>query len=353
MPRNDAAIVLFSQLPYSLDVSIQSRKLCLVTRPNGDPQATDFELRHTELPRPKSGEVIVAVKLLSLEPAMRGWMDDRPSYIPPVKLGEEMRATGIGEVLVSHSPRFRAGDFVMGSLGAQTHSLIAADRLRAVDASTAPLDVQLGLLSTSGLTAYFGVTDVGQVKPGETFVVSGAAGSVGSIAGQVARILGCRVVGVAGGPAKCDYLRNTLNFDAAVDYKTDGLQALMAAACPTGIDVYFDNVGNPVLDAALRHINQRARVVLCGAISQYNATGGVNGPRNYIALIVKRASMRGFIVFDYHAQYAEACAKLLTWWGAGLIHYRADTLSGLENFHPGLMRLFRGENHGKSLLSIE
>jgi NADPH-dependent curcumin reductase CurA len=324
----------------------------LIARPVGMPRAEDFRIEEASVPEVSEGELLVQVRYISLDPAMRGWMDDRPSYLPPVGLGQVMRATAIGEVLQSRSTLFKAGDCVMGHLGVQTVAVVRAQAVRRVDTTLAPIDVHIGLLSTAGLTAYFGLLDTGQPLAGETVVVSGAAGAVGSVVGQIARIKGCRAVGVAGGSDKCTFLTDTLGYDRAVDYKADDFKLQLAGACANGIDVFFDNVGNPVLDLALRYINLRARIVLCGAISQYNSTGKVDGPQNYIALIVKRAMMKGLIVFDYESRYAEATAQLAAWWRSGSVVYRADVTQGIERFHEALLRLFAGKTKGKAVLQV-
>ncbi len=324
----------------------------LAARPVGEPRASDFSLENEPQRAPLSGEVAVRVRYISLDPAMRGWMDDRPSYLPPVELGQVMRATGIGEVIASEHPAFTPGDHVMGHLGVQHIAVLPAAAVSAVDPDLAPLEVQIGLLSTAGLTAYFGLTDIGKPEPGQTVVVSGAAGAVGSVVGQIARIRGCRVVGIAGGAAKSAYLTDDLGFDHGVDYKNEDVKAALQRSCPNGIDIFFDNVGNPILDIALKQLAMGARVVLCGAVSQYNNTGRVNGPENYMALIVNRAIMQGFIVFDFKNRYPEATRQLAEWWHLGMIRYRTDIAVGLGSFHSALTRLFSGQNDGKSVIRL-
>jgi NADPH-dependent curcumin reductase CurA len=331
---------------------VENVQVKLVARPDGLPKASDFAMERAPLRAAEAGEVVVEVSHVSLDPAMRGWMDDRPSYLPPVKLGETMRATGIGQVIASASPSFEVGEHVTGHLGVQHFAVVPAASLRRVDPSLAPLDVQIGLLSTAGLTAYFGLLDVGKPQRGNTVVISGAAGAVGSVAGQIARIHGCRVVGLAGGPEKKAYLTDELRFDVGIDYKRDDVPARLSESCPDGIDIYFDNVGNPLLDIALKRLAIGARVILCGAVSQYNNSGKVSGPEAYISLIVKRATMQGFIVFDFKQRYPEATRQLAHWWRAGDIHYRADIAEGLGSFHSALLRLFNGENQGKSLIRL-
>lgn len=324
----------------------------LASRPVGLPRGSDFEVIERPIEDPGPDEVLVRNVYLSLDPAMRGWMDDRKSYLPPIALGDVMRGLTVGEVLVSNHSGFSSGDRVQGVLGWQTHAIAKGEELTLLPPEV-PLRVSLGPLGMTGLTAYFGLLEIGQPKAGETVLVSGAAGAVGSVVGQIARIEGCRVVGIAGGPEKCRWLKEELGFDEAIDYKsTEDLGASIKAACHQGIDVYFDNVGGPTLDAALRFINMNARVVICGAISQYNATEPVPGPANYLALLVQRARMEGFIVFDYRERYGEALAYLGTALREGNLHYREDVVSGLRNAPAALLRLFDGSNTGKLLVQL-
>lgn len=332
---------------------LSNRRIVLSARPVGEPKAHDFSLEDQDAGPLDDGQIAVQVRYISLDPAMRGWMDDRPSYLPPVRLGDVMRATGVGRVIASRSNAIEVGDHVVGYFGVQSIAIVAARDVRTIDIDLAPLHVHAGLLATPGLTAYFGMLDVGRPAAGETVLVSGAAGAVGSIAGQIARLIGCTTIGVAGGAQKCAYLKEECGFTHAIDYKAENWKAAFSSACASGVDVYFDNVGNPILDAALARINQGARIVLCGAVSQYNSTAPVDGPRNYLALVVKRASMRGFIVFDYLDRYPEATKWLTDAWRRGDIHYQADIVQGVENFHTAFLRLFKGQNHGKALIEVQ
>jgi NADPH-dependent curcumin reductase len=331
-----------------------NRQLLLAKRPVGEPTRDDFDVRETDVPTPGDDEVLVQVLQISLDPAMRGWMNDTPSYVPPVGLGEVMRAGTTGVVVHSHSDKFAPGDYVLGTLGVQEYAVATDRALSKVSLDVAPLETYLGGLGMPGLTAYFGLTEVGEIKEGDTVVVSGAAGAVGSIAGQVAKAKGAsRVVGIAGGPEKCTWIVDDLGFDAAIDYKSERVGRRLHELCPDGINVYFDNVGGDILDAALANLAWGARIVICGAISQYNAEGGMQGPRNYMMLLVRRARMQGFLVFDYAKQYRDALAEMGDWLAEGKLKTREEIVDGtIEDFQPTLMKLFRGENTGKLVLQI-
>jgi NADPH-dependent curcumin reductase len=331
-----------------------NRQLLLAKRPVGEPTRDDFEVRETDVPTPGDDEVLVQVLQISLDPAMRGWMNDAPSYVPPVGLGEVMRAGTTGVVVHSHNDKFAPGDYVLGTLGVQEYAVATERALSKVSVDVAPLETYLGGLGMPGLTAYFGLTEVGEIKEGDTVVVSGAAGAVGSIAGQVAKAKGAsRVVGIAGGPEKCTWIVDDLGFDAAIDYKSERVGRRLHELCPDGINVYFDNVGGDILDAALANLAWGARIVICGAISQYNAEGGMQGPRNYMMLLVRRARMQGFLVFDYAKQYRDALAEMGDWLAEGKLKTREEIVDGtIEDFQPTLMKLFRGENTGKLVLQI-
>lgn len=324
----------------------------LKNRPEGLPKESDFERTEEPIPVPGEDEVLVRNVYLSLDPAMRGWMSDRKSYLPPVGLGEVMRGLTVGEVVASNDPAFSPGDHVQGVLGWQLYATARPKRLTRLPPGL-PLKLALGPLGMTGLTAYFGLLDVGRPKEGETVLVSGAAGAVGSITGQIAKIKGCRAVGIAGGEDKCRWLTEELGFDAAIDYKaTQDLDAELRAACPRGVDVYFDNVGGRILDSALRQLARGGRVVICGAISQYNATEKVEGPANYLSLLVNRGRMEGFLVFDYESRYGEALAELGRWLQEGRLHHREDVVQGLENAPRALLRLFDGSNTGKLMVQL-
>jgi len=330
----------------------KNHRFTLAARPVGMPKPSDFAFEEVELREPGDGELVVKVKYISLDPAMRGWMNDARSYVPPIAIGEVIRAIGIGRVVESRSPRFAVGAYVSGMFGLQDYALAAADGVVAVDPALAPLPVMLGTLGMPGLTAYFGLLDVGKPVAGNTVVVSGAAGAVGSVVGQIAKIHGCRAVGIAGGADKCRYL-GELGFDAAIDYKAGSVKAALREHCPKGIDVFFDNVGGDILDAALAQLALHARVVLCGAISQYNSTTPVKGPANYLSLLVNRASLTGMLVMDYAPRYAGAVREMAQWMAAGKLRSREDIVPGLAQFPHALVKLFTGENHGKLLLELD
>jgi NADPH-dependent curcumin reductase CurA len=324
----------------------------LAARPEGLPRDSDFQFTEEAIPRPGEGEVLVRNTYLSLDPAMRGWMREGRSYVPPIGIGEVMRGLTVGEVVESRDPGFALGDVVSSVLGWQRYALAKAKDLQRIPPGVPPLLV-LGPLGMTGMTAYFGLLDVGAAKPGETVLVSGAGGAVGSMVGQIARIHGCRAVGIAGTADKCRWMTEELGFDEAINYKTTpDLYEDLRRTCPKGIDVYFDNVGGEILDTALRNLAMRARVVICGAISQYNATEAPKGPSNYLALLVQRARMEGFVVFDFQARFPEAQAEIARWLAEGKIHHREDVVEGLENAPRGLLRLFDGSNTGKLVVRI-
>ena len=325
----------------------------LAARPVGVPKRSDWNFTEEAVAEPKDGEILVKVDYISLDPAMRGWMNEGKSYIRPVAIGEVMRAGAAGRVVASKHPKFQAGDFVSGGFGVQEYAISDGKGVQKVDTRFAGLPTYLGVLGMPGMTAYFGLLDVGKPQPGQTVVVSGAAGAVGSVVGQVAKIKGCRVVGIAGGADKCRLLVDELGFDAAIDYKAEDLKAALKAHCPDGIDVYFDNVGGEILDAALARLALRARIVICGAISQYNNTAPVKGPSNYMSLLVNRASMTGMVVFDYADRYAEAAREMAQWIAQGKLKAKEDVVSGgIDAFPEVLLKLFRGENTGKLVLEV-
>ncbi|MCX7902489.1 MAG: NADP-dependent oxidoreductase [Burkholderiaceae bacterium] len=329
-----------------------NRQWRLAARPVGEAKRSDFEFAQAPLPAPGDGQVLVQVLYISLDPAMRGWMNEGRSYIAPVALGEVMRAGAVGRVVESRHPRFKPGDFVSGVLGVQEYAAVPGEQLTPVDTSLAPLPVHLSTLGMPGFTAYFGLLDIGRPQSGETVVVSAAAGAVGAVVGQIAKIHGCRAVGIAGGAEKCRYVVEELGFDAAIDYKREDVKAALKAHCPDGVHVYFDNVGGEILDAVLTRLARGARVVICGAISQYNATAPIQGPRNYLSLLVNRASMTGFIVFDYAARYAEAARAMAGWMGQGRLKSREHIVDGIERFPEALSMLFSGANFGKLVLRV-
>jgi len=313
---------------------------------------SDFEFTTAPAADPGPGEVLVGVQYLSMDPAMRGWMNAGKSYIAPVGIGDVMRAGGIGRVVASSDPSLAVGDTVVGMTGVQDYAIAKAKEVNKVDPRLAPLPRFLGALGMPGLTAYFGLLDIGQPKEGETVVVSAAAGAVGAVVGQIARIKGCRVVGIAGGPDKCRYVVEELGFDAAVDYKNEDVRAALARHCPKGVDIYFDNVGGEILDIALSMLARRARVIVCGAVSQYNNLEAIQGPRNYMSLLVNHGRMEGFVVFEYAARYPEGMQALAGWAMAGKLKAREDIVEGLETFPDTLQKLFRGENFGKLVIKV-
>lgn len=325
----------------------------LISRPVGTAKRSDFHYTEETLRDPAEGEVLVKVLYISLDPAMRGWMNEsKASYIPPVGIGEVMRALAVGRVIASNNPAFEVGDHVNGLLGVQEYAYSNGQGLTKVDPKAAPLPVYLGALGMPGLTAYFGLLDVGQPKAGDTVVVSGAAGAVGAVVGQIAKIKGARVIGIAGGADKCRYLVEELGFDAAIDYKNEDVQKALQKHCPQGVDVYFDNVGGDILDAVLTCLAHGARIVICGAISQYNNTTPVKGPANYLALLVKRATMKGVMVSDYYPRAGEAIRDMAGWLMAGKLKTREDVVDGLHTFPETFQKLFSGENNGKLVLKV-
>jgi NADPH-dependent curcumin reductase len=330
-----------------------NRQIRLAARPTGLPDAGCWQLTEEPVPEPGDGELRVAISHVSLDPAMRGWMNDARSYIPPVEIGAVMRAAAAGEVTASNHPGFAVGDHVTGAFGVQEHAISDGAGVVRADTALAALPTWLGTLGLTGRTAYFGLRDVGRAQAGDTVVVSGAAGAVGSVAGQIAKLDGCRAIGIAGGEEKCRWLLDDLGFDAAIDYRSEDVRRALRGHAPDGVDVYFDNVGGEILDAVLTRLARGARVVICGAVSQYNATGAVRGPSNYLSLLVARASMTGMVVFDYADRYAEAAAEMAGWLRDGRLTTREDVVEGgVEAFPETLLRLFRGENIGKLVLKV-
>jgi hypothetical protein len=324
----------------------------LAARPVDMPKASDWSIVEEPKPAAAEGEFVVQVDYLSIDPAMRTWMNAGRSYVPPVEIGEVMRALGVGHVVESRHPGFSVGDDVSGIFGVQRYALSDGAEVNKLDTTLAPATTYLGALGISGLTAYFGLLDVGRPEPGQTVLVSGAAGSVGSIVGQIARIKGCRAVGIAGGEDKCRWLVDEVGFDAAIDYKAADLRKELKTHAPDGVDVYFDNVGGATLEAALNRLAHGARIVLCGAVSQYN--DAPRGPANYMQLLVARASMMGFVIFDYAERYPEGVAELANWLNSGeLRSHEQIEHGGVGDFPDTLLKLFRGENTGKLILAVE
>ena len=348
-------------MPSTLSTLV-NHQIRLAARPVGLPTSADWQATEEAVTAPSAGGVLVKVLALSLDPAMRGWMNEGKSYIPPVGIGEVMRAGGVGTVIASDHPGFAVGDAVSGTPGVQEFWSIASDQVKRSGLSKIDLNLGsatqwLNVLGMPGMTGYFGLMDVGQPQPGETVVVSGAAGAVGQTVGQIAKIKGCRVVGIAGGAAKCDWVVRELGFDACIDYKAaapegskrwDAVREGLRQHCPAGVDIYFDNVGGEILDTVLAKINLKARIIICGAISQYNSTTAVAGPKNYLSLLVNRARMEGIVVFDYAARYPLAVAEIAAYLKDGRMKSKEDVaLGGVAAFPATLNKLFSGENFGK------
>ena len=330
-----------------------NRQVTLASRPSGFPKVSDFHLAESPLLWPARGQVLVQTIYLSVDPYMRGRMGNAESYVRPLAIGELMPGGGVGRVLESADPNFAIGGIVQGMLGWQDYAVLEGGDLRAVDERSAPIQTALGVLGMPGLTAYFGLLDVCQPKPGETLVVSGAAGAVGMLVGQIARILGCRVVGVAGSDSKVSFLVNELGFDAGFNYKTaPDCHAKLAQLCPAGIDLYFDNVGGAISDAVLRLINVKARIAVCGQISQYNLDKPESGPRWFGQLVVKRARAQGFLVSDYAPRFPEGLQALEQWLRQGKLKYRNDVTQGLENAPQAFIGMLQGRNLGKQLVQV-
>ncbi len=330
----------------------KNKQLLLQKRPLGLPEKDTWKLVETEIPTPSDGEILVKSEYISLDPAMRGWLNDVKSYIAPVQINEVMRAGGVGKVIASNNPSFSIGDHVYGNPGVQQYTVTDGKGWHKVDPKLAPLPTYTGALGMPGMTAYFGILEVGELKEGDTVLVSGAAGAVGSIVGQIAKIKNCTVIGIAGGADKCKYLVETLGFDGAIDYKNDNIASKLKEHFPKGIDVYFDNVGGEILDLALTRLAMRARIVICGAISQYNNKTAIKGPSNYLSLLVNRASMKGMVVFDHAKDYQKAAMQMGQWMAQGKLKSKEDVYEGIENFYETFLRLFSGEKLGKLVLKV-
>ncbi|RAU40722.1 MULTISPECIES: NADP-dependent oxidoreductase [unclassified Pseudomonas] len=332
--------------------TLSNRQFLLARRPTGAASRDDFTFQTVPLAEIAPGQVQVKNEYLSLDPAMRGWMNEGKSYIAPVGLGEVMRALGVGRIIESQHPSFAVGDYVQGVLGVQDYFVGDPKGLHKVDPTLLPLPVYLAALGMTGMSAYFALLEVGQPKPGDTVVISGAAGAVGSVAGQIAKIKGCRVIGIAGGQEKCKTLVEAFGFDGAIDYKNEDLHAALKRECPKGVDLFFDNVGGDVLDAVLTRLAFKARVVICGAISQYNNKEAVKGPANYLSLLINRARMEGFVVMDHAEHFGKAGREMAGWLAQGKLKSKEHVVEGLETFPETLQMLFNGENHGKLVLKV-
>ena len=328
-----------------------NKQQILSKRPEGLPDETTWKLQESEIPKAGEGQFVVKHEYISLDPAMRGWMKDRKSYIPPVEVGDVMRAGSIGYVVESNHPDYKVGDCLSGWGGVQQYAVSEGQNWYKVDPSLAPLPTYIGTLGMPGMTAYFGILEVAAIKEGDIVLISGAAGAVGSVAGQIAKLKGCTVIGIAGGADKCKYLKEVLGFDGAIDYKNEDVKDALKRECPKGIDVYFDNVGGEILDIALGRLRMHARIAICGAISQYNSET-VAGPANYLSLLVNRARMEGFVVLDYAKKYREAAMEMGMWMAQGKLKPKEHVEEGIENFRDTFLRLFSGEKLGKLVLKV-
>jgi NADPH-dependent curcumin reductase CurA len=335
-----------------MTANLVNHQFRLAARPVGLPKRSDWNYTEEPVRSPGDGEILVKILYISLDPAMRGWMNEGRSYIDPVGIGDVMRAGAVGRVLESRNPGFAAGDHVYAPFGVQEYATSNGQGVSRVDPKVAPLPLYLGTLGMPGMTAYFGLLDICHPKAGETVVVSGAAGAVGMLVGQIAKIKGCHVVGIAGGADKCRWIEKELGFDAAIDYKSEDMSKALRKHCPKGVDIYFDNVGGDILNTVLAQIRRGARISICGAISQYNNTGPVAGPSNYLSLLINRARMEGFIVFDYADRYPEAAREMLGWMAAGKLKSREDIVDGIETFPDTLLKLYSGGNTGKLAIRV-
>ena len=330
-----------------------NKQLIFKKRPIGEADASTWSIETHRIPELKDGEILIRNHYISLDPAMRGWMNEGKSYIAPVEIGAVMRAGSVGEVIKANNhSKFKVGEFVSGHGGVQQYVATNGKGYYKVDPKLAPLPTYIGTLGMPGMTAYFGILEVGKIKEGDVVVVSGAAGAVGSIVGQIAKIKGCTVIGIAGGAEKCHYVVDALGFDACIDYKNEDIHKRLKEECPKGLDVYFDNVGGVILDAALAKLRLHARIVICGAISQYNNKQKVNGPSNYLSLLVNRATMQGMVVFDWAERYGEASQQMGKWMSEGKLKTREDVYDGIENFPETYQRLFSGDKLGKLVLKV-
>ena len=332
-----------------------NRQFVLAARPVGEIKDSDFRYQETPLPALEDGQVLLRTLYLSLDPAMRGWMNaGKDSYVAPVEIGEVMRGGTIGEVVESRNPEFETGDKVWSIGGWQSYSVAGPKGLmmKVPAGLELPLTNFLSVLGMTGLTAYFGLLDIGKPVEGDTVVVSAAAGAVGSIVGQIAKIKGCRVIGIAGSEEKCRWIQEELGFDGAINYKTEHVAKKLRALCPDRINVYFDNVGGPILNDVLGYLAVHARIAICGAISQYNATELPPGPGNYITLLTKRSRMEGFIVTDFAPRFQEAITELAQWVLQGRLKHREDIVEGLENAPKAIHKLFDGSNDGKLIIKV-
>lgn len=330
-----------------------NRTIVLASRPEGALTEKNFAFKESPIPQPRNGEVLIRSLYISVDPYMRGRMNDRPSYIPPFQINAPLTGSIVGKVVESKTPDFKVGDYVQGFLEWADYSVAKREDLHKLDPNNAPITTSLGVLGMPGMTAYFGLLDIGKPKAGETVVISGAAGSVGTTVGQIAKIHGCRVVGIAGTEEKLKYLTQELGFDAAVNYKNAGYVDELKKACPSGVDIYFDNVGGEITDNVLKMINKHARISLCGLISMYNKDKPEEGPRNWWMLLTKSAMVKGFIVSDYKTHFPEALQQMTKWLKDKKIKYKETFVEGFENTPKALIGLFKGDNIGKQIVKVE
>ena len=330
-----------------------NKKMILINRPTGIPEKNTWSFEEELISEIKDGQILIKHQYISLDPAMRGWMNNSKSYIPPVEIGTVMRAGTVGEVIqVNNNTNFKVGDFVSGWGGVQEYSISDGKNYSIIKDKNNPIHRYLGALGMPGMTAYFGIINEGKIKSGEIVLVSAAAGAVGSLVGQIAKIKGCKVIGIAGGNEKCKYVKEQLGFDEVIDYKNDNIYSSLKKYCPEGIDVYFDNVGGEILDAALAKLRMNARIVICGAISQYNNTSRTKGPTNYLSLLVNRATMSGMVVFDYKNDYPMAINQISEWFSEGKLKSNESIFEGIDNFYEIFLKLFNGNKRGKLILKI-
>jgi len=330
-----------------------NKKMILVNRPTGIPEKNTWSFEEELISEIKDGQILIKQQYISLDPAMRGWMNNSKSYIPPVEIGTVMRAGTVGEVIqVNNNTNFKVGDFVSGWGGVQEYSISDGKNYSIIKDKNNPIHRYLGALGMPGMTAYFGIINEGKIKSGDIVLVSAAAGAVGSLVGQIAKIKGCKVIGIAGGNEKCKYVKEQLGFDEVIDYKNDNIYSSLKKYCPEGIDVYFDNVGGEILDAALAKLRMNARIVICGAISQYNNTSRTKGPSNYLSLLVNRATMKGMVVFDYKNDYPMAINQISEWFNQGKLKSNESIFEGIDNFYEIFLKLFNGNKRGKLILKI-
>ena len=327
--------------------------MILINRPTGIPEKNTWSFEEELISDIKDGQILIKHQYISLDPAMRGWMNNSKSYIPPVEIGTVMRAGTVGEVIqVNNNTNFKVGDFVSGWGGVQEYSISDGKNYSIIKDKNNPIYRYLGALGMPGMTAYFGIIYEGKIKSGDIVLVSAAAGAVGSLVGQIAKIKGCKVIGIAGGNEKCKYVKDQLGFDEVIDYKNDNIYSALKKYCPEGIDVYFDNVGGEILDAALAKLKMNARIVICGAISQYNNTSRTKGPSNYLSLLVNRATMSGMVVFDYKNDYPMAINQISEWFKQGKLKSNESIFQGIDNFYEVFLKLFNGNKRGKLILKI-